>query len=388
MSRRYSRWLLGTVAAMLAAIALLNVIVDPLCVYHRPDSGPWAAYKPRSIDRVAKAEAARLTPLDAVIIGDSRVLRGFNPRHPALTGYGRSYNLGVSAGSIYETTRMLKLCLDRHPPKLVVWSFAPELIESDRPERTNFDFDLSRLNPRLDPVLYQAHNLWGRDVLRATFKVVKDRWRGRQTDIQDGFAPDRRLQPRPHELFVSWLPTAHPPLRSNVSPDDVQRSLNRIAGCLERAQSQGTRVILLFPPVHAAYLEGMSQIGLWDHYENGKRRLVELAEQRNRAAPDRPTIAVWDFSGFEGLTSEPPPAAGSQQQMTWYLDPLHFRETLGDIVLNRILERSDEHGDFGVALTTENIEPHLTAQNAGRARYRRDSGEIIRLVQDAGAIVR
>jgi hypothetical protein len=388
MLRHYSRWLFGAIAASLAAIGLANWLIDPLCVYRRADAGPLAQFKSRAIDRIGKAETARSLPLDAVLIGDSRVLRGFDPRHPALAAYGRSYNLGISAGSIYETARILDLCLDRHPPKVVLWSFAPELIESDMPLRTNFDFDLSRLNPRLDPVLYHAHNLWGRDVLKASFTVVKQRWRGRSADICDGFAPDRKSDSHPQETFAKWLPTAHPPLRSDVSRADVASSLQRIAGCLDRAQSQGTQVFLLFPPVHAAYLEGMAEIGLWEHYENGKRHLVELAARQNRAAPRQSAIMVWDFSGFTGLVAEPPPRPGSNHPMMWYLDPLHFRETLGNIVLDRIFDHTQYHAEFGVVLTPETIETQLLSRRSDRARYRRECRDVIQLVRDPTGTLR
>lgn len=385
MLRRYARWLIGTTAALLSAAALFNGAVDPLGVYQPPWSKSWEACKARSIDRIPKSEIARSVPLDAVIVGDSRVLRGFDPRHPSLAAFGRTYNLGVSAGSIYEATRMLDLCRENHPPKLVIWSLAPELVDGDRRERTSFDYELSRLNPRLNPVLYHAHNLWGRDVFRASIDVLKRRWKGRHTDIRDGFDPSEQVESDPHGLFCRWLPAAPEPSAAASPPRSTR---GEIARSLDALQQQKTQLIVLFPPVHAAYLEGLSQQGLWDAYERGKRQIVQLAGQCNRGAPGRPEIIVWDFSTFRGLAAEPPPAEGSRKHMTWYLDPLHFRETLGSVVLDRLFDRSDEHSDFGVVLTTGNLETHLTALRADRDRYRRESADVVRLVSEQAGTVR
>lgn len=387
MIRRYARWLFGTTAILLAVVAGVNCAVDPLNVYRWPWSARLAPYKPRDIDRVSKAETARRIPLDAVILGDSRVLRGFDPRHPALAGFGRSFNLGVSAASIYEATQMLNLCLDRHPPKLAIWSLAPELVETDRRERTSFDFELSRLNPKLNLVTYHAHNAWGRDVLRASQKVLKLWWRGRSTSVVDGFEPDRHVDDDPHGLFLRWLPAPGPP-GPPASDHAAEATLQLIARSLERADALGTRVIVVFPPVHAAYLEGLAQLGQWDAYERGKRRIVEIVDARNRLASPETKTVVWDFSGFHGLTAEPPPKPGDAAPMTWYLDPLHFRESLGGIVMDRMFGLTNEHDDFGVVLTTENVDAHLASQRDDRERYRREASDVVRLASEQARSVR
>jgi hypothetical protein len=387
--RRYACWFTGTVAGVLTAIAVVNWAVDPLHVYRLPWSQSLAAYKPRAIDRISKAETARSVPLDAVLLGDSRVLRGFDPRHPALTAHGRSYNLGVSAGSIYEATRMLELCLDRHPPRVVVWSLPPELVETDRRQRTSFDYELSRLNPRLNLVLHHAHNLWGRDVLWASRKVVKNWWNRATTGVVDGFEPDRQIPDDPYALFRLWLPTASEPTLAAMRPAEaVQQTLDRIDSVLGRAQSCGTQVVLLFPPVHAAYLEGLAQLNQWDAYERGKQRIVELVERHNASAAERPAIMVWDFSAFHGLTAEPPPSEGRNQPMQWFLDPLHFRETLGEMVLNRVFQFGVQADDFGVALTTSNLARHLAEQARDRARYRSESRDVVRLASEQARVIR
>ncbi len=373
----------------MSAVAVFNGAIDPLGAYPSPWSAAMEPYKTRLIDRIPKSEVARSRPLDAVILGDSRVLRGFDPRHPALAAQGRCYNLGVSAGSIYEATRMFELCRTAHPPKLVVWSLAPELVEGDRRERTSFDFDLSRLNPRLNPVMYHAHNLWGRDVLRASCDVLKRAVRRQPTHMIEGFEPGNRVECDPHGLFRRWLPAApQSPSAENPRAEQSRATLNRIAQCLEQSQQDGMRLIVLFPPVHAAYLEGLSQTGQWDAYEHGKRQIVDLAARCSRDATGKPGITVWDFSAFHGLPAEPPPTPGSREPMAWYLDPLHFRETLGHIVLDRIFDRTSHYPDFGVVLTPENLDAHLTALRWDRERYRAQSGDVIRLVSEQSGAVR
>lgn len=389
LRRRYTRWFCGAVVLLAGSVALFNAVIDPLGVYPAPWAESLAPYKMHLIDRIPKAEIARTRPLDAVFIGDSRVLRGFDPQHPGFREFGETYNLGISAGSVYEATRMIDLCLTRHTPKLIVWNLAPELVNDPRRDWTFFDFEWSRLNPQLDSVMYHAHNLWGRDLCRASFDVLKQCSRKNSANIFQGFSPDWNREPDPYEVFCRWLPTSSAALvQPTSSTSESSDSRELLLQTMARVQSQDCRLIVVFPPVHAAYLEGLSQIGEWDNYEEGKRMVVALADECNNVSDERPPIRVWDFSSFHGLPAEPPPKPGSEQPMQWYLDPLHFRETLGNLVIDRILDRSVGHSDFGVILTSQNLESHLSALRFDRDMYRRNSEEVIRLVSEQSDALR
>jgi hypothetical protein len=49
---------------------------------------------------------------------------------------------------------------------------------------------------------------------------------------------------------------------------------------------------------------------------------------------------------------------------------------------------TNEHGDFGVVLTTENVDAHLASQRDDRERYRREASDVVRLASEQARSVR
>jgi hypothetical protein len=83
-----------------------------------------------------------------------------------------------------------------------------------------------------------------------------------------------------------------------------------------------------------------------------------------------PLAGLWDFSGYSAQTTEKVP--GGRAQMNGYLESSHYKEALGDTILERIFDPAapERHGDgFGVRLRPGNIEPHLSRLRAERAHY-------------------
>jgi hypothetical protein len=91
-------------------------------------------------------------------------------------------------------------------------------------------------------------------------------------------------------------------------------------------------------------------------------REVEAARTRHPQA----RMTLWDFSGYSPLQCERIPAPGDLHSTTrFYWEGGHFKSTLGELVLRRML---GEEGPFGLALTAANFE-----QNEQRMAAERDS---------------
>ena len=73
-------------------------------------------------------------------------------------------------------------------------------------------------------------------------------------------------------------------------------------------------------------------------------------------------VSVWMFCGYNTITTEPFPEEDSQNQMRWYFESSHYRETVGDMILSRLfnLDSPNVPEDFGLRLTPENVESQLT----------------------------
>ncbi len=139
-------------------------------------------------------------------------------------------------------------------------------------------------------------------------------------------------------------------------------------------------------PIHARMLIALQAIGLWPQYEQWKRDLVAvLAEdaERNHAEP----FPLWDFSGFNTITTEPIPALGDHRStMRWWWEPSHFQKAAGNLMLDRVLDYGPGLAavppDFGVLLSPANIEFRLAVTRERARAYRRDQPGEVKIVTD------
>ena len=71
--------------------------------------------------------------------------------------------------------------------------------------------------------------------------------------------------------------------------------------------AKGARVILFISPYHLLHKTVLSQTGQYPTFERWKRDLTRLVAQANTTS--KQAIRLWDFSGYNQMTTEPLPAA-------------------------------------------------------------------------------
>jgi len=166
------------------------------------------------------------------------------------------------------------------------------------------------------------------------------------------------------------------------------RYLERI---IEIARRDNIDLRLFISPSHAYEWEALRAAGLWPTFEEWKRRLVRLLAQDARRYPGASPIALWDFSGYDTIDSEPIPAPGDvQTRMRWYWEASHFTVATGALILDRVFADSPASpfagpADFGVRITESNIEEHLKQVRADRERYRQTHGAEVAEIQAIAA---
>ncbi|MES3020534.1 MAG: hypothetical protein V4857_03010 [Pseudomonadota bacterium] len=144
----------------------------------------------------------------------------------------------------------------------------------------------------------------------------------------------------------------------------------------------GTRVRLYINPTHASMLDALYRRGKGAAHERWQRALAHMAHTLRRGGCD---LRVFDFSGFNSITTEPLARSREGAQMVYYWEPSHYRANVGRMIIERIFGGGAGlvPGDFGVELAPDMIEAHLANQLAGVARYRRQharDAELVRLL--------
>lgn len=112
--------------------------------------------------------------------------------------------------------------------------------------------------------------------------------------------------------------------------------------------------------------EGLYEVGQFEQFEDWKRKVAALTAEVEH------DVAVWDFGGYNSVTTEVIPSQDSEEQMQWYAESSHHTTALGGIMLslmveNQRLENAPE--DFGIQLNLANIEGHIEQIRADRELY-------------------
>ena len=149
---------------------------------------------------------------------------------------------------------------------------------------------------------------------------------------------------------------------------DYLRTIVRIS------RADGVDLRLFISASHARLWAMLRFLELGPIVEEWKRGLIEVLAEDEASHPGRPAIPLWDFGGYNEITTEALPSSGNGKvAFKNHLDSLHYSPDVGDLILDRVLDykapdRQAPEG-FGVRLTRDNIDAHLARTRLAEERY-------------------
>ena len=166
-------------------------------------------------------------------------------------------------------------------------------------------------------------------------------------------------------------------LQNSDGPADAP-ALADLQAIVDLCRLRGIQLELFIQPMHADLLETFDLLGTWPAYEMWKRELVRVSH-REWLRSGRTVARVWDFSGYDQYSTENLPSRSDRDaHLRWFWEPTHYSKALGDIILTRMFGGPDT--GYGVVLTAETIEAHLSEIRERRKSYRKSHPEAIRRV--------
>jgi hypothetical protein len=417
--RRYGLIILATTLILLGAVAIFNFMVDPFAMYRLVEIQGFNANKPTVFKRLKllKAFEVRRVKPQTIILGTSRSHVGLRCSHEVWAHLeGPCYNLAFDGATTKEMyayllhaqairpLRHVLLGLDTyHPTSAKAFTrpdFDPEILARSRAWRwtTLFTGDLRLLT---------SMDMW-----RASLKTLQDQ----KQFAPDCFAPDgQRLGEvyfRHYErTFVRSGPRAYfeevdrreigsqkqaqpTPAAAHhdhdlpANPDETSLAYIRRIMAFCRAHHIDLRIFIT--PCHVHQLEIAAAFWGPETIDNSRRALVGLLAEDAARHPGEPPIPLLDFSGYNSITTEPLPAAGSFTEMRYYWDSSHFKEIVGDYVLDRIYHAASLEpqvpADFGVVLNQATLDSVLEQQHKAELKYHRtfaDTDGLARYIREA-----
>jgi hypothetical protein len=365
--RRYNFIFLLTALLPLLSIGMFNIAVDPYGVYNTLSISGFNQYKPDrwKHQRLFKAvDITRIKPV-TIFLGSSRTNLGLNPDYIALKDKQPAYNLGLNGANTYETLRYLQHAIKNQKDlKLVILGLDFIMFNQDLGNQTGFE--KSRLEKQSLTSQDFINTAFSFDALSLSEKTFRSNKNSSDRDIYypNGFMrlgrsqTDRNLSEFKKSINVYF----------NVHSDYKlsQAYLSDLREIVRLCRENNITLIAFISPAHVTQTEAIYAAGQWQLLEQWKREVVKI-------------LPVWDFSDYNSITTE-----AISEKMHHYIDSSHYKEAIGNSILDRILSRNKEKipQDFGVYLIPENIEVQLTKLKRDRARWARQYPDEVKLVRE------
>jgi len=386
MMKKYSIQVISAAPLIIVLFASINWFVDPYWFYGSPEisrlnkSKPLAGENPRLFEIV---NVLRRKP-EVLIIGTSREDSGIDPKNEIFRE--RSvFNAAISSQPFVESKGILESLSKRNGnPKQIILGL---LFENANAYGYSLPADYSIENfDQSRP--YKL--LLSLSTLKASAKTVVKNIIGHSTTTAgDGFrTPDQwteQLLIGQHKAFKDnerhYLLDNHFPLPKCknallLEQDDIlsKTPMQELREAIAIAYSMKSDMRIFIGPSHARQWETIQVSRLWSQFEDWKRMVVQMVEAEAKKANTKP-FEVWDFSGYNSITNEAVPALTDKtSRMRYYYESSHYTPAAGDLVLDRIFNYHAPDrtvpADFGVLLTSQNIEAHLAHIRAAREQYR------------------
>lgn len=355
----------GVPLLLVGSVAGTNYVIDPYLT-HQWETPQLQRLRPpvEKLNAWGKTYAMALYRPEVIYLGNSRTELGLAVPH---AGPSRVFNAALSGATVGDALRMLDHARQVGRIRAVVWGL-------DAPS-----FTLSVGNTELESgLLARGEGYLARrflldlqravsvDMTRDALAVLGGRTAAvcrpslAQYGQRDGACIRHRIE--------GWGGTAEV-----VAPRtrEFLRGEGPTEGTLERLEqamrgSCDVRWRLYVNPTHAMTIDVLYRAGKGGQYERWLAQLAALGERLRAAGCD---VRLYDFSGFNGITSEPVPRIGDRSEMRNYWETSHYREHVGSAILARVAGGPPGEDGFGAELLPDSVEAHIGQLRARRAGY-------------------
>lgn len=349
---RFLLVLLGFSIFYLILTFVCNLTVDPY--------GLWRNGGRRDNDRLIKAiKVSRIRP-KTIFLGSSSIVIGLDPKHVALSNKQPVYNLGLFGSNIYEIRRYFEHSLSTNSLNTVILSL--DFYAFSQYQKTAPGFSESRLGNHFGDVQDYISLYFSLDALNLVIDPSK---RGAYLTHEGAY--HRKADPdKIRENFESEL-------IEDFSEKDLygdfklsQSYVEDYQKIIASAKENQLETLTFVPPIHATLFYGFVTSERWSEYKSWLRSMVAV----------NPT---WDFSGCNSITTQP-----IKPGLNTYFDAPHYTMKVGDWLIRRMLNYNADSipSDFGVLVTSENIEEHLKKTYDDCLTWQTQNPEIVKWVDD------
>tara|TARA_B100001013_G_scaffold162203_1_gene96996 strand:+ start:222 stop:1406 length:1185 start_codon:yes stop_codon:yes gene_type:complete len=356
-------FLISTLIIFILVIST-NRLIDPYSFFYEPTKQEFNFLKPYIPTTRAKALAILKIRPKTIILGSSRTESGVDPNH-ALWDLQPVFNAAFGGADIYDSFYFLKHANSTGELKKAVIMVDFFMFNAQRKmyKEENYEF-LELIEKQSELFKFETLKyLISLQTIGDSFKTLMNKDLTNELNIDYGL----RKVPQvtfPYSKFIStesaFYKVHYHNFKTQNSYQDNQKAFEWI---IDFSIENNIDLSIGISPIHARLLEVLYVKGHQEEFENWKRNLIQILElKKGRNLQNK--VNIYDFSGFNTYTSEAIPNKENkediQTNMEWYLEPSHYKKSLGNKIIERLLtEEDNSKNSFGIKLNKDNIEEHL-----------------------------
>jgi hypothetical protein len=362
-------WLLGVVL-LVALVGAFNALVDPYHVIGTPRLAGLNAAKPEAVTHTQLAKdylIGRMKPA-GLLLGASKVDLGIDPESRFWPDDARpAFNYGVPGSDIHGSLANLRraVALGTVRRALVVLEIGDFMGPPSR-GRAAAPVTTTPLQ-RLHDIVLATLSL---DAFFDSIKTVIAQHQPDPIDLSpDGATNDqgfrKLLRVDGYETFFLQKNAENAQRLARLAamlrarPGASLANLDVVAEIIAFCGRHNIALDFALPPTHADLLVQIYRAGLWSRYQSAKAVLARLI-----AAEGGDDVHLWDFGGFDAVSTEPVPTRSERGvDMVWFWEPAHFKRAVGERMLAAIYGGV---AGYGLRLTPGMIDAHLAQETASR----------------------
>lgn len=152
-----------------------------------------------------------------------------------------------------------------------------------------------------------------------------------------------------------------------------EHTINGATAHLLSCRRRGIETTVVFNPFHAVLFDILREAGLWKQYLAWKAAVVNIVDAVN-AGESGPRIALWDFSDYNRITTEPVLVEGVlRDKLGYFSDPFHYKRNVSNLMLRRMIAGEETVPGFGHKLFMADVAADAVRLEAGHEAFLRDN---------------
>lgn len=401
-SKPYFKWLFSSFMFVIISVSIFNYIIDPYNIFRTFYIQGINTSKPATSNRTALAKAYMVNDINAktLIVGTSSFDIGIDPESSLFPEYLQPvFNLAIPGANIYKQYRYIQHAVSLYKPEMIILSieFQSFLYENEG-YFNDLANNLDRIYENRLNVTYSGETnndkqfQYFKDLVASLLSITATIDSGRtiiegdnewinKTGLSSGFARfGNEVKNKGHfsvfrDVLISHIPTVTGKVTSTESP-----GIKTLKEIVKFCKKENIRLILVIPPYHVFVYQLWDSLGLWEEFEYWKQVILQTIKSTDS---NNGGITILDFATYNKYTIEQvPEKSDNKYKMNWFWEPIHFKTTLGNRILEKIFIKTNERTLFGAELTQLRICEHLKRNRTSKHTYILNNRDQIELLND------